>query len=413
MADPCNHLDHDPGNRADSWRVPGRATRAVVDLDAIAGNLRQFRSAVSGSAQLMAVVKANAYGHGAVMTARAALRAGADHLAVATVDEGLALRHAQINAPVLVLGPIDPSEAARAVRGGLTVAVGDAETVHALAAAAPASPSGLASVHLKVDTGMRRFGATPTDAVGLARFIASLPALRLAGTFTHFARADETDETPTLQQASLFDETVNAIRRTGVDPGLIHVANSAAALRSRRYDYDLVRIGIALYGLPPSAEVGLWPGMRPALSLRSRIRRIIHLEPGDCVSYGGTYRAAQAETAALVPIGYADGYHRVLSNRAWMGVAGQPAPVRGRVCMDQTVIGLPPGIDTALGAEVIVVGDRAQGAPTLPELAELAGTICYELATALPARVPRLYRQGGTIVAIEDSEGIRPVAERS
>jgi alanine racemase len=393
----------------DDSRFAGRSTRAIVDLDAIACNLAIFRRLVTPTTRLMAVVKANAYGHGARMVAATALASGATHLAVATVEEGVQLRRANVTAPILVLGPIDASEIASALTARLTLAVADPGFVDAIAAAS--GSCGPASVHLKIDTGMRRFGALPGGAADLAAQIASLPSLRLRGTFTHFASADESDESATLRQLAAFERAVAAIRARGIDPGLLHVANSAATLRSRRYDYDLVRIGISLYGIAPSPAIPLLPGMRQALTVRSRVRRVISLQRGDRVSYGGTYEAIDDELAALIPLGYADGYHRRLSNRGWMGVGNATAPVRGRVCMDQTVIGWPANTPIALNQEVVVVGDGSDAAPTLAQLAELAQTIPYELATALATRVPRFYLKQGKVAAVEDLSGLRQLGQ--
>jgi alanine racemase len=403
--------ERDADGRSAVWQIPGRSTRAVVDLDAIAGNLAAFRRELMPATRLMAVVKANAYGHGARMIARASLEAGASDLAVATVEEGVQLRRANISAPILILGPIDHSEIERALDANLVLAVGDRTFVEATAAAAAAASRGPVSVHLKVDTGMRRYGTPPAEAAELASLIASLPSLRLAGMFTHFASADEPDETETDDQIATFDAAISSVRDRGVEPGLLHVANSAATLRHRRYDYDMVRIGISLYGIAPSGHVGLWRGMRPALTVRSRVRRVILLREGDRVSYGGTYRAERDEFAALIPIGYADGYHRLLSNRAWMGVDNSEAPVRGRICMDQTVVGWPSDLPLEVNREVVVVGNGDDAAPTLAQLAELAGTIPYELATSLAPRVPRFYLRHGRVVAIEDLFGLRVMVE--
>lgn len=390
----------------DIWSVAGRSTRAAIDLDAIAGNVVRFRKGISPTTGLMAVVKANGYGHGAVMIARTALDAGATDLAVATVDEGLQLRNSGIRAPILVLGPIDDSEFRSALAGELALVVADRDTVRALAFTAASVSTAPVSVHLKIDTGMRRYGAPTAEAVEIASLIASLPSLRLAGTMTHFASADEIDESATLDQLAVFDGAVAAIRSAGVNPGRLHVANSAATLRSRRYDRDMVRVGIALYGLPPSSDVALWPGMRPALTVHSRVRRTILLRPGDRVSYGGTYQANRDETAALIPIGYADGYHRLLSNRAWMAVGHETAQVRGRVCMDQTIVGWSSATTVEARQPVVVVGDGSNAAPTLSQLAEMAGTISYELATAIAPRVPRIYLRQGRVVAVEDLAGL-------
>ena len=381
--------------------IATRATRAVIDLDAIAGNIRAFVDAVTPGTRVMAIVKANAYGHGAVAVSRAALDAGASWLGVATVDEGIVLRRAGILAPILVIGPIDPSEAPAAVGARLALAIGDSEPLVALERAAESTGAGPVEVHIKIDTGMRRFGVMPSDALAMAKRLIRSGAFRLGGVFTHFARSDETDETPTRIQAQQFDEAVASITAAGIHPGIVHAANSAAALRSRRYDYDLVRIGIALYGLPPSDEIGLWPGMRPALSIRSRIRRVFTLQPGDGVGYGATYRASQAERVALVPIGYADGYSRKHSNRSWMGLAGHRAPVAGRVCMDQTVVRVPDEVEVEPGSEIVVLGDGREGAPTAEDLARLAETNPYEVVTALAARVPRWYVRNGDVVAVE------------
>jgi alanine racemase len=394
----------------DPPRIPGRSTRALVDLDAIACNLSTVRQQVTPSARLMAVVKANAYGHGAKIVAKAALESGATELAVATVEEGVQLRLASVGAPILVLGPIDTSEIEPAVSARLSLAVADQAVVDAIAFTAAGRSFGPASIHLKIDTGMRRFGIPAAAAADLAACIVSRPSVRLDGTFTHFACADESDESATQRQLAEFDAAVASIRDRRLHPGLLHVANSAATLRSRRYDYDMVRIGISLYGIAPSAAISLWPGMRQALTIRSRVRRVIPLQLGDRVSYGGTYEAACDELAALIPIGYADGYHRLLSNRAWMGVGDATAPVRGRICMDQTVVGWPPHISAGVDREVVVVGDGRDAAPTLAQLAELAETIPYELVTALASRVPRQYLCRGKIVAVEDLSGIRFLA---
>lgn len=400
----------DPGVEAPmgilGQKSSSRATRAVVDLDALSGNVRSILRSLSPKTGLMAVVKANGYGHGAVMVARGAVDAGATNLAVATVGEGVRLRAAGLSEPILVLSPIDPSEVERAVHHRLSLTVADPDVVDAvettrarLRRAAPVS------LHVKVDTGMRRNGAPPEEAVSLAERVAGSPRLRLDGFFTHFASADESDERFTLDQAAVFDRCVGRLTARGIPVPRLHAANSAAALRSRRYDYDLVRVGIALYGLPPSPAVPLLPSMRPVLTLRSRVARVIDLVSGDTVSYGRTYRAAENETAALVPIGYADGYPRALSGRGYMGLGGVRAPVRGRVCMDQTVIGVVPGGRVAVGDEVAVVGDGRDAAPTLTEIARLAGTINYEIATGIAARVPRLYVRAGTVVAVEDDTG--------
>jgi alanine racemase len=319
------------------------------------------------------------------------------------------LRAAGITAPILVLGPINKSEIAAALSGDLTLSVANIDFIDVLASEAGRRSHRPAKVHLKIDTGMHRYGALISDATDTVKRIASHAGLELKGVFSHFACADEIDEEPTRHQLAVFNDAIRDILQAGINPGCLHIANSAATLRGRTYDFDMVRIGIALYGIAPSDEIALWPGMRQAMTIRSRIHRLIDVQPGDRVSYGGTYQALQRETAALIPIGYADGYHRSLSNLAWMEIGARRAPVRGRVCMDQTVVGLDDSLEARLGDDVVVVGDGSNTAPNLAQLAEIAGTIPYELATSVSARVPRHYVQDGRVMAMEDLSGLRTI----
>ena len=360
----------------------------MIDLDAIADNVRYFRQLVSAGTCVIAVVKADGYGHGAVAVARSALGAGASQLAVATVDEGVALRVADIEAPVLVLGPIDPSEVGLALERRLTLALADARFAAVVGRVAGGLGGPPAPVHVKVDTGMHRFGVAPADALDLATAIASQPSLSLVGVFTHFADADGVDEANTRHQSDVFEAVVGRLVAGGVDPGVRHAANSAAALRWRRYDFDAVRIGIALYGLPPSLDWSLPAALRPAMRVVSRVARVSALPEGQGVSYGLTYRAPAQELIGLVPVGYGDGVPRALSNRGWMGLAGRRAPIRGRVCMDQTTIGLPMDAKVRVGDLVEVMGGLG---PSLAEVARTSGTIAYEIAVGLSRRVPREY----------------------
>ena len=379
--------------------VPSRrATRALIDLDAVAENVRCFRGIAPSGAGVMAVVKANAYGHGAVMVARAAVDAGAAWLAVATVDEGCQLRAAGLAAPILVLAPSDPTEAPAAVRAGLTLAVADLDHAAALAVAAGAEP---APVHVEIDTGMRRFGVPSEAAPALIARIATLPGLRLAGIYTHFATADEADRAFVLEQQARFDAALAAVRAAGIAVPLVHQDNSAATLTGTGRDVQLVRVGIALYGLSPSPEVPAPAALRPVLSLHSRVARVFDLAPGDSVSYGRTFVADRPLRAALVPVGYADGYRRSLSNRGAMLLGGRRAPVLGRVCMDQTIIAVPDGVAARIGDEVVLIGAQGDERIGADDLAALAGTIGYEIVTGLGARVPREYRRGGVVVGGE------------
>jgi alanine racemase len=386
----------------------GRATRAEIDLDAVANNVRYFVERAGPRAGVMAVVKANAYGHGATMVAREALAAGARWLAVATVDEGHQLRAARVRAPILVLAPSAPEEAPAAVRGELTLAVADLDGAAAVAAAALGAP---APVHVEIDTGLGRFGVHHSVAAETIARIAALPGLRLDGLYTHFATADEADQSFHDRQQARFAAILAELAARGISPPHVHQDNSAGSLVGPGLHATLIRPGIALYGLSPSDEVPAPAALRPVLRLRTRVARVLALAPGDSVSYGRTFIAERPMRAVLVPLGYADGYRRALSGRGQMLLGGRRAPVLGRVCMDQTVIGVPEGVPVAVGDEVVALG--AQGDDTIgaDELAALAGTIAYEIGTGIGARVPRHYLRGGRTVAIETLGGLRECAE--
>ncbi len=384
-----------------------RATRAIVDLNAIEGNVRTLRAALPGASKLMAVVKADGYGHGAPWIARAALTSGASLLGVATVSEGKALRAHGITAPIVILGSIDAAEAETACQAALEVTIADADLLVAVQRAARSQAvKEPVSVHLKIDTGLRRYGAMVEAAVALAGRITDDPLLVLASIFTHFASADEPSDPFTREQLKEFQQAVAAIRAVGVPLPPLHAANSAGILTGVGTHYDIARAGIALYGLPPSADVALKPGMRPAMRVESRISRIIPVAPGDTVGYNRTFRAAAPMRGALVPIGYADGYRRALSGRAWVGIDGRQAPVLGRVSMDQIVVEVPGDVEASVGDVVqIFGGGEAAAAPSIVEMAELMDSNAYEVVVGLRARVPRVFIQNGEVVAVSDATG--------
>lgn len=393
-------------------RYPGRSTRAIVDLDAITTNLRTLRGATGSGVGLMAIVKANAYGHGAIPVATSALAAGAEHLAVATVDEAIQLRMASIQAPILILGPMDYSEIDLAIGHSIELSIGSLDFARAVGRAAEqfevTSP---VRIHVKLDTGMHRFGSYFEEALAIAQFVEGHPLLRLRGVFTHFAQSDEIDVSPTQSQADKLASFVDNLAVLGIRPELVHQSNSAAVIRSRSFDRSLVRIGIAMYGLNPSSDIHLLEGMRPAMTIISRVARISELQTGDAVSYGATFRANKRTRAALIPIGYADGYPRALSNRAKMYVHDVECPVLGRICMDQTIIGLPDVLDVNVGDPVMVSGAwHSEHVMSFDTIAELTGTISYEIATRIAHRVPRFYLRKGNVTSLSDLSGHRVVS---
>jgi alanine racemase len=396
-----------------------RATRAYVDLDALEENVRVVRRRLRQTTQIMAIVKADGYGHGAPWVADAALRGGAQRLGVATVSEGEELRVSGITAPIMVLGSIDPGEAERACQLDLEIAVGHVDLLEALQRAVrltrKTAPLG---VHLKIDTGMRRYGTPLEEAVALAERIAADSSVHFAGIFTHFASADEPEEAFTDLQLRLFRDTVSQLADTGMEMPPLHAANSAGILTDQGTDLDIVRLGIALYGVPPSAEVGLLPGMRPAMRLESRIARLFAIDPGDTVGYNRTFRAETATQGALLPIGYADGYRRFLSGRSWVGFHGHRLRVLGRISMDQMVVECPQEIRAEIGDVVTVMGDPSDGSPTVDEIAKLMATNTYEVLVGLRRRIPRLFVRQGYIVGVRagasnvtlDASNLEPVS---
>lgn len=396
----------------DGWQ--GRPTFGVVDLDAFAQNVRTMREFVRHGARYCVVVKANGYGLGAVPLARTAAQHGADILAVATVDEGAQLRRAGISTDILLMGPAGPAEKDLAVGMDMTVVMNDIPFAHGLARTVRENGRKKPlKVHLKLDTGMRRFGVLPKDAVAAAKKILSFPELKLEGLMTHFASADVPDLTSAHEQVRVFNETVAELEAAGIDIPIKHVCNSAAAVQFPEWHMDMVRSGIATYGVKPATHIQL-PGdpgqMKQIVTIHSMVARVIPLAKGNRVSYGGTWEADVDTRGALIPLGYADGYLRGLSNRGWMSIEGQRAGVIGRVCMDQTILHMPDTLPSKTRQRVVVIGDGTDatpGAPTLEEMAEIAETIPHELMTTIAPRVPKLYMRGGKLVGLADLDGYR------
>lgn len=369
-----------------------RPTRAIIDLAAFAENIALIRSHVSDDVRLCIAVKADAYGHGIESIARTAVRAGVEYLAVATVDEALAVRHEGLEIPLLLYSLPAPEEIPDIITGGITPLVADTGFVERLDAEAIRQGVTL-PVHIKVDTGMGRIGCTPEDAPAVAEEVANRRGLRLEGVSTHFPAADSTDRTFTRRQVELFDRTIERIKRRGVDPGILHASNSGGLLDYPEAHYDMVRPGILAYGYYPSNEQSRVLPVRPVMRLVSKVVFLKKVPRGTPISYGLTYRCPADTMIATVPVGYGDGYFRILSNRASVAIRGVRYPVVGRICMDQLMVDVGPNADVELFDEVVLFGDR-DDAPTAEELATLAETIPYEITCAISKRVPRIYTGG-------------------
>lgn len=385
----------------DSSSIGYRETWAEVSLDAIAHNAGLFRKQAAQGCRVMAVVKANGYGHGAVQAAQAAIRAGAEYLGVALVDEALQLRAAGISQPILVLGYTPPRGVEAAVRHGITLTV-YTEDVLREAIACAKKQRREARVHMKFDTGMTRIGLPSAEAViGMAeQAAAAAPFVALEGLFTHFADADGPDPAFTLEQFARFSACIDALEARGLHIPIKHCCNSAAAMRFPRMHLDMIRVGIALYGLYPSARLRLpeYP-LRQAMQLKTKIASLQRIEPGRTVSYGRTYRAATERIAATIPVGYADGLSRALSNCGYALVRRQRVPIIGRICMDQAMLDVTEAEGIRAGDEVVIFGGNGvEASISIDEVAAWMGTINYEVVCLIGSRVPRVYHDASKFV---------------
>jgi alanine racemase len=343
----------------------------------------------------MPAVKANAYGHGAVEVARTVLAAGADALGVARIDEAVSLRQAGIEAPLLIFGYTAPEETRRLLEFDITATVNTYDTAAALSRAARLA-GGRVRIHIKVDTGMGRLGlpvVEPQQTVKTIGHIARLSGLDWEGIFTHFATADSADKTFARKQFTRFVDLLQQLEQAGLQARLRHCANSAAIVDLPATHLDLVRPGIAVYGLKPSEEIDLTRiALRPAMTLKTRIVHLKQVGAGFPVSYGATHITPRPARIATLAIGYADGFNRRLSSRGWVLVHGRRAPVVGRVCMDLTMVDVSRVADAGRGDEVVVFGSQQEAVLSAEELAATLETINYEITSAVTARVPRIYK---------------------
>jgi alanine racemase len=357
-----------------------------IDLGAIENNIRWFLR--NTGVEVMAVVKANAYGHGAVPVAQAALRAGATWCGVARIDEALELRRAGLDCPILLLGFTPAGRVQEAIAERISLTVWSAEQIM-LALTVAQRVGQPARLHLKVDTGMSRLGAQPEEAQALAIQLSNLPGITFEGLFTHFARADEADRSTTERQETTFRQVLSVLDAKGLRPPLVHAANSAAGLTRPSAYFSLVRAGIAIYGLHPSKECPLPEEFRPALSWKAALSQVKVLPPGRGLSYGHEYTTRTVERIGTLPAGYADGLRRVKGNQVL--VAGRRVPVVGRVCMDQALLQLDGVPHARPGDEVVLIGTQEAERISAEEVARRWSTINYEVVCGIGPRVPRLY----------------------
>jgi alanine racemase len=375
--------------RSVQFTLPQRPTWLEVDLGAIRANLCRIRQLLGDEVDVMVVLKADGYGHGATRIARTSLNNGARMLGVACLSEAAALRQAGIGAPILILGYTPAWQARETMRSDITATVFDLETMRAFATAAR-DLGRTAHVHVKVDTGMGRLGLLPHDVLPVLRQAIELPGLSIEGIFTHFSLADEADKSYTCLQLQRFQDVLHQLENAGIHIPLVHAANSAAMLSMSQARYNMVRVGIALYGLAPSQAVPLPDGFRQALAFKTRIAQVKLLPPGSFVSYGNTYQTQGDERIAVIPVGYADGFRRAPSHWGEVLVRGQRAPIVGRVCMDQTMLNVTHIPEARQGDQVVLIGRQGDDEITVEEVAGRLDTINYEVVSEILARVPRV-----------------------
>jgi len=373
-----------------------RATRAIVHLGRFLGNFKAIQERIGPGRRICVPVKADAYGHGAAEIARISLAAGAYCLGVADAQEGAALRKEGISVPILLFSQPLPAEIPEILENSLTPLVSDGEYIEMLAKTAAEARIRL-PVHLKIDTGMGRMGCVPAEAPSLARQIAAFPFLEYAGTATHLAVSDSAapeDRSYTEQQIARFKEALEKIRAAGIDPGIVHAANSGAVVLHPEAWFDMVRPGIILYGYNLAGTSS--PEVKPVMELRTNVALIKRVKKGETVSYGRTWTSASDTTIAVLPVGYADGLPRLASNKWQAVINGKTYPLVGRICMDQCMADLGPDAAPSAGREVrrwdeaVIFGGSA---PDAAILAERIGTIPYEITCNINKRVPRVYEQ--------------------
>jgi len=376
---------------------PDRPTWIEIDLGAIANNVRELKRMVGEEVGIIASLKADAYGHGAIKVAQTALSNGVDMLGVACLSEAVTLRRADITAPILVLGYTPAWQAREAVSSGVTVTLFSSDVARALSRAAEDLKSEVA-VHVKVDTGMGRLGLLPHQVLGFVREIVDLPGIVVEGIFTHLAVADMPDARGvrgwgreyTLKQLETFRSLLRDLESDGIQMRYVHAANSAAIFAFPQSHFNMVRPGIAIYGLDPSGDVPCPRGFEPALSFKTQVAQVKTLPPGSYVSYGCTYQTSGDTRIAVIPVGYADGFRRGPRNWGEVLVKGQRAPVVGVVCMDQSLIDVTHLPAIREGDEVVLIGEQGGERITVGEVAERLGTINYEVVSEILARVPRV-----------------------
>lgn len=383
----------------------GRPTFCSIDLAALRWNFRQVRKKVGREVKILSVVKADGYGHGARQIAKTLSDAGSDAFAVATLEEGVELRKAGIRAPILILAGVYPDQLGEILRYRLTPALYDLETLERFESKLRRRGASL-GFHLKVDTGMGRIGLLASEIDGWLPRLGALKALQFAGLFSHFSYAEAEEKEHTRHQLATFAGVVERLRQAGLCPPLIHMALSAAIITLPSSYFGMVRPGLILYGVYPSPAMAHRIALRSVLSWKTRVLQVKSLPKGSSVSYGRTFVTKRESRIATLPVGYADGYHRLLSNRGAVLVRGKRAPIVGRVCMDLTMVDVTDIRGVKQGDEVVLLGKQGRNTISADEMAAWAETISYEILTSISARVPRVYHSSKASTCLRRAQAL-------
>lgn len=380
-----------------------RPVWAEINLDNLAHNIKEVRRVTKKDALVTAVVKANAYGHGSIMAAKIFLENGADRLAVATLSEGIELRRAGIKAPILILGCTPEHQAKFAIENDIIQTVCSYENAKVLSDIAK-SMDDIAKIHIKIDTGMSRIGFRVEEkTIDEIVKISKLSNLYMEGIFTHFAKADEKDKTFTEKQFEKFQWVIDKLEKRDIHIPIKHVSNSAGIIDLPQYNLDMVRGGIMIYGLYPSNEVCKdRVSLKPAMKLKAKISNLKVVPKRTGISYGQIFITNRESKIATIPIGYADGFTRLLTSKGEVSIKGNRVPIVGNICMDQCMVDVTDIPDVEIGDEVILFGDGKDNSPHIDEIAKKLGTINYEIVCMVGRRVPRVYIKNGNIVNIVD-----------
>ena len=373
---------------------------ADIDLNAIVHNIQEVRRLIKADTKLMAVIKADAYGHGAIPVAKE-IEKMVDAFAVSNLEEGKELRHAGIRKEILILGYTAPEQIADAIQYHITMTIFEEDTARAVSLVA-AQQKKEVKLHIKLDTGMNRIGfAANEQNVDKILEISRLPYIQIEGIFTHFARADEADKTATKEQFARFSYVVEQLKEKGLIIPICHVSNSAAILDLPEYNLDMVRDGICMYGMYPSDEVGRErANLKPAMQIKSHISYVKTVPAGEGISYNATYRTEREMRIATIPVGYGDGYPRRLSNCGHVLIHGKSVPIIGRICMDQFMVDVTEVPEVKQGDDVTLLGTDGTAHITAEELGMLSGSFHYEVVCDVGKRIPRVYYKDGVPIAV-------------